>query len=104
VVGGQPGVAYVGWLADDSANGYALYLRPFSIRSGWLSGRVTVSRQYYGNPSVWPGDTFGLSTLPPLRSGKEAHWPRVVVSWGSAVGFTASQDRAAVVAFRPGSS
>jgi len=104
VVGGQPGVAYVGWLADDSANGYALYLRPFSIRTGWLSGRVTVSRQYYGNPSVWPGDTFGLSTLPPLRSGKEAQWPRVVVSWGSAVGFTASQDRATVVAFQPGSS
>jgi photosystem II stability/assembly factor-like uncharacterized protein len=43
VVGGKAGVAYVGWLADDSPAGYALYLRAFSIRTGWLSGPVKVS-------------------------------------------------------------
>jgi hypothetical protein len=102
VAGGQPGVAYVGWLADDTASGYALYLRPFSMRTGWLSGPVRVSGTY-GNPSIWPGDTFGLSTLPPLAAGPQAHWPRVMVSWGSAVGgpTALAQDRAAVVAFRP---
>jgi hypothetical protein len=102
VAGGQPGVAYVGWLADDSPSGYALYLRAFSMRTGWLSPPVRVSGTY-GNPFVWPGDTFGLSTLPPLATGPQAHWPRVMVSWGSAVGgLTAlSQDRAAVVTFRP---
>jgi len=103
VVGGQPGVAFVGWLTDASPSGYALYLRAFSMRTGWLSAPVRVSRTD-GNPSVWPGDTFGLSTLPPLRSGSEAHWPRVVVSWGSAVGGATAlaQDRAAVVTFQPG--
>jgi hypothetical protein len=102
VVGGQPGVAYVGWLADGTSSGYALYLRAFSIRTGWLTRLITVSRAY-GNPSTWPGDTFGLSTLPPLAWGRRAHWPRVVVSWGSAVGGASAlaQDRAAVVSFQP---
>lgn len=105
VAGGQPGVAYVGWLADGSRSGYALYLRQFSIRTGWLGPPVKVSGAY-GNPSIWPGDTFGLSILPPLAAGPEAHWPRVVVSWGGAVGGRSalSQARAAVVAFRPHSS
>ena len=105
VAAGQPGVAYVGWLADDTSSGYALYLRAFSIRTGWLTRRVTVSRAY-GNPSIWPGDTFGLSTLPPLARGPQAHWPRVVVSWGSAVGGARAlaQDRAAVVSFQPRST
>jgi hypothetical protein len=104
VVGGQPGVAYVGWLADGSPSGYALYLRAFSIRTGWLSRRITVSRAY-GNASIWPGDTFGLSSLPPLGAGPKAHWPRVVVSWGSAIGGAGAlaQDRAAVVSFQPSS-
>jgi hypothetical protein len=105
VAGGQPGVAYVGWLTNDSPSGYALYLRAFSIRAGWLSAPIRVSRAY-GNPSIWPGDTFGISTLPPLPAGPEAHWPRVVVSWGSAVGGSSAlaQDRVAVVSFQPQSS
>jgi len=105
VAAGEPGVAYVGWLADDSASGYALYVRPFSIKAGWLSERVRVSRAY-GNSAIWPGDTFGLSTLAPVSTGPHAHWPRVVVSWGSAVGGlrALAQDRAAVITFRPGSS
>jgi hypothetical protein len=75
VAGGQPGIAYVAWLADNAAAGYAEYLRPFSLRHGWLSGPVMVSRQY-GNVKIWPGDTFGISALPGAR---------VALSWGSAV-------------------
>jgi hypothetical protein len=76
VAGGRPGIAYVAWLADNAPGGYAEYLRPFSLRHGWLSGPVAVSRQY-GDPSIWPGDTFGISVLPGAR---------VALSWGSAVG------------------
>jgi hypothetical protein len=100
--GAHRGVAYVGWLADNSARGYALYLRPFSVTKGWLSAPIQVSRSF-GNRLVWPGDTFGISVEPAAASGPRAGWPRVVVSWGSAVGGrnTNSQDRAAVVAFPP---
>jgi len=76
VAGGAPGVAYVGWLADNSPRGYAQYLRTFSVTRGWLSGPHLVSRQY-GNASIWPGDTFGISTL----GGNQ-----VMLSWGGAVG------------------
>ena len=101
VVGGSRGIAYVGWLADNSPHGYALYLRPFSIRTGWLSGPIRVSRTF-GNPAVWPGDTFGISLEPALPA--TSAWqlpPAVVVSWGSAVGgkHADSQDRAAIVTF-----
>jgi hypothetical protein len=102
VAGGGHGVAYVGWLADNSSRGYALYLRAFSIRTGWLSAPVRVS-QSYGNSLIWPGDTIGISTEPALHAGPRAGWLRVVVSWGSAVGGAKadSQDRAAVVTFQP---
>src|ERR1039457_3723726 len=62
VVGGSAGIAYVGWLADNSSGGYAEYLRAFSITRGWLSDPVQVSSRF-GDRSVWPGDTFGISTL-----------------------------------------
>jgi hypothetical protein len=86
VAGGRPGTAYVGWLTDSSPQGYALYLREFSIRRGWVSAPVQVSRQF-GNDSIWPGDTFGISVLSGNRG--EGRWlggQRVAVSWGSAVG------------------
>jgi hypothetical protein len=101
VAGGSRGVAYVGWLADNSPRGYALYLRPFSIRKGWLSGPVRVS-QTFGNSAVWPGDTFGISLEPtPSPTSGPPPPPMVVVSWGSGVGgkHADSQDRAAVVTF-----
>jgi hypothetical protein len=75
-IGGEPGIAYVGWLSDSSSAGYAQYLRVFSLRHGWLSAPVRISRQY-GNAAVWPGDTFGISML--------SH-STVMLSWGSAVG------------------
>jgi hypothetical protein len=74
VTGGAAGIAYVGWLSDANPLGYAQYLRAFSITQGWLSAPVQISTQY-GDPSVWPGDTFGISTLSPNQ---------VVLSWGGA--------------------
>jgi hypothetical protein len=85
VAGGAAGIAYVGWLADNSVRGYAEYLRAFSITQGWLSAPVQVSTSF-GDPSVWPGDTFGISTLPPTPgvAGVSDHGS-LVVSWGSAI-------------------
>ena len=58
--GAGPGIADIAWQADNSPQGYATYLRPFSIRHGWLAPVTQVSSQY-GNPAIWPGDTFGIS-------------------------------------------
>ena len=85
VAGGGPGTAYAGWLSDNSPRGFAQYLRPFSVRKGWLSAPVRVSRQF-GAPAVWPGDTIGVSVLPSGRGQ-----PRIMVSWGSAVSRQTSQ-------------
>ena len=76
VVGGGSGIAYVAWLSPSNSQGWALYLRTYSITSGWLSDPFTVSQQY-GSSAIWPGDTFGISTL-----GTNS----LVLSWGSAVG------------------
>lgn len=75
VAGGGSGIAYVGWLSNSNPLGYAQYLRAFSINHGWLSAPFQVSTQF-GASSVWPGDTFGISTLAPGR---------VALSWGGAV-------------------
>lgn len=76
VVGGGSGIAYVAWLSPSNPQGYALYLRTYSITSGWFSDPFTVSTQF-GNSGIWPGDTFGISTL-----GTNS----LMLSWGSAVG------------------
>ncbi len=92
--GEKPGMAYVGWLSNSSPRGYALYLREFSIKRGWLTPPIQVSRQF-GSSSVWPGDTFGIAAFPGT-GGR-----RVAVSWGSAVGgSTDSQIFATVVGFK----
>ena len=81
--GAGSGIADIAWLADNSPQGYATYLRPFSIKDGWLAPVTQVSSQY-GNPAIWPGDTFGIAVLP---GGNGPGAPeRVAVSWGSAVG------------------
>jgi hypothetical protein len=64
---------YVGWQTIVRGKGYATYLRRFSIGKGWTSSARRVSPAY-GNPKVWPGDTFGLSA----KGGS------ALVSWGSA--------------------
>jgi hypothetical protein len=73
VVGGGTGIAYVSWLSNSDPRGYAEYLRAFSVTRGWLSDSVRVSAEF-GDPSVWPGDTTGISTLSPTE---------LVLSWGS---------------------
>jgi BNR/Asp-box repeat len=85
VAGGRPGIAYLGWLSPHSHRGFAQYLRPFSVRRGWLTAPVRVSRKF-GNRNIWPGDTIGISVLP-RGHGR----PRVMVSWGSAVSRQISQ-------------
>jgi hypothetical protein len=87
--GGPPGIAYVGWLSDSSPLGYAQYLRVYQIGRGWLDGPVQVSREF-GAKAGWPGDTFGIATLPGARS--------LVLAWGSAVS-ARSQIFAAPVSF-----
>jgi hypothetical protein len=79
VVGTIRGVADVAWQDDTSPSGYATHLRQFSISRGWVGPAIQVSTQF-GNPTVWPGDTFGLSALP----GGDGNYPstRVVLSWG----------------------
>lgn len=78
VAGGGAGTAYVGWLSNSNPQGYAQYLRAFSINRGWLTAPFQVSTKF-GESSVWPGDTFGISTLSANQ---------VVLSWGSAVAST----------------
>jgi hypothetical protein len=74
VAGGPPGIAHVAWLSNPRPGGYAAFLRSFSIAHSWLSPPRRISRQF-GDPHVWPGDTFGISTLSPSD---------IVLSWGSA--------------------
>jgi hypothetical protein len=83
VAGGGPGTAYVGWLSPSNRSGYAQYMRPFSLAMGWLSAPVQVSTRY-GSPSVWPGDTFGISILSPAN---------VMLSWGSATPATGKKSQ-----------
>jgi hypothetical protein len=85
--GAGPGIAEIAWQSDNSPQGYATYLRPFSIKDGWLAPVTQVSSQY-GDPAIWPGDTFGIS-VPPEGVGPGAP-QQVDLSWGSAVG--GSQD------------
>jgi hypothetical protein len=79
VAGGGRGIAYVAWQTDTPQAGYATYLRPYSLTNGWLSPAIKVSPQY-GNSKIWPGDTFGIATLPGATPA------RLALSWGSAVG------------------
>jgi hypothetical protein len=74
--GGQSGVAYVAWQTSAPKQGYATYLRPFSVNTGWLGPAIQVSTGY-GKAAIWPGDTFGISVLPDGR---------ISLTWGSAVG------------------
>jgi hypothetical protein len=87
VVGGPSGTAYVAWQTSAPSQGYATYLQTFSTSAG-LMGTPTQISTSYGNPSVWPGDTFGLATLP---SGQ------IALSWGSANGTSSTSEIYATV-------
>jgi hypothetical protein len=80
--GAGAGVADIAWLSDNAPQGYATYLRRFSIAHGWL-GPVTQVSSQYGARAIWPGDTFGIS-VPSDANGVDAA-DQVVLSWGSAV-------------------
>jgi len=95
--GAGPGIADIAWQSDNSPQGYATYLRPFSIRHGWLAPVKRVSRQY-GNPAIWPGDTFGISVLPGRHGPGTPE--NAVLSWGSAVSGSKNSEIYATVAGR----
>jgi hypothetical protein len=86
VAGGGPGIAYVSWLTDVSG-AYQLFVRPYSITTGWLTAPILVSAQS-GDVSVWPGDTTGINTLTDTK---------VILSWGSGV-LVNNQPRAQIFA------
>jgi BNR repeat-like domain len=65
---------YVGWQTVVRRKGYATFLRRLAVGKGWTAPARRVSPAY-GNPEIWPGDTFGLST----KNGA------ALLSWGSAV-------------------
>lgn len=102
VLGGAPGIVYVGLLTNGVRCGtvacYAQYLRAFSVGKGWVTPLIRVSAKF-GNRHVWPGDTIGLSLLPGGTPGSQ----RVAVSWGSGIGGRGadSQIWAAVVSHLP---
>jgi hypothetical protein len=73
----------VGWLSSSDPRGYAQYLRTFSLTRGWLSDPLQVSTEF-GDTSVWPGDTFGMSTVSP---------DDLVLSWGGATPSTGKQSQ-----------
>lgn len=72
VTAAGPANVYVGWQTRVPHRGYATYLRRLALATGWTGPARRISRKY-GSKTIWPGDTFGLST-----SGGSA-----VVSWGS---------------------
>ena len=74
VAAAGPGDAYVAWQIPRATRprGYTTYLRRFAVDGGWTGPARRISR-HYGARSVWPGDTFGLST----SNGS------AILSWGS---------------------
>lgn len=64
-------------------------MRPFSITKGWLAATVRVSNRY-GDKTIWPGDTFGLSILPGRHLPLDRQ--RVILSWGSAINRNPNSD------------
>jgi hypothetical protein len=57
-----------------------------------------VKCRQYGNRSIWPGDTFGISVLPGQH--RPGTWGPVALSWGSAVGGSKNSEIYATVAGR----
>jgi hypothetical protein len=83
-VGVGRGMADVAWQTPASTKGYATYVRPFSIAHGWLRPSPLRVSTAYGNPKIWPGDTFGIVALPSTRRMTDG--PPIAVTWGSAIG------------------
>jgi hypothetical protein len=62
-----------------------------------VPGCPQVSTQY-GDPSIWPGDTFGISVFPDWNGGDLPE--HVALSWGSAVGGSQNSEIYAAVVGR----
>lgn len=76
VAPGDNGIAYVGWLTNNSAGGaWGVYIASLDTSTNTVSAPVTVSSML-GDPAWWPGDTLGMAYL---GGGK------VSVSWGAQV-------------------
>jgi hypothetical protein len=100
VVGARPGTAYVAWQTPAAPQGYATYIRPFSIDHGWLAPAPTQVSTQYGDPTLWPGDTFGIATID--TAAQTPIGPTAVLSWGSAVnGQPASEIFSSIVSLGP---
>ncbi|HET6210773.1 MAG TPA: hypothetical protein VFD94_10345 [Jatrophihabitans sp.] len=87
VTGGPAGTAYLAWQTNAPSQGYATYLQTYTRAAGLIGSPVQISTAY-GNPNVWPGDTFGLATLP----GNQ-----LALSWGSANGTSGTSEIYATV-------
>jgi hypothetical protein len=87
VIGGPAGTAYVAWQTSAPSQGYATYLQTYTTAGGLIGSPAQISTAY-GNPNVWPGDTFGLATLPGNL---------VALSWGSANGTSGTSEIYATV-------
>jgi hypothetical protein len=76
------GMVDVAWQTP-GPDGYATFVRPYSLAKGWLtSAPVQVSMQY-GSSTVWPGDTFGIEAMP-TRAVEPFGMP-IAMTWGSDV-------------------
>jgi hypothetical protein len=94
VIAAGPGDVFVAWQTPNTPEGYATFLRRFSLSREWTTPANKISPAY-GDPTIWPGDTFGLSTLQGIV-------PAVVLSWGSAIhGNPVSEIYSSVVTLPP---
>ena len=85
-----PRDVYVGWQTPVRRKGYATFLRRLSVGGGWTGPARKISAGY-GDATIWPGDTFGLST----RGGS------ALASWGSAIGKAKTSEIYATVVTLP---
>lgn len=76
------GIVDVAWQTLTASQGFATYLRPYSIAGGWLTAAPMRVSTAYGSPTIWPGDTLGIVALP--AGTRTAHGLPVAISWGSA--------------------
>jgi hypothetical protein len=76
------GIVDVAWQTLSATQGFATYLRPFSISGGWLTPLPMRVSTAYGSPTIWPGDTLGIVALP--TGTRTSHGLPVAISWGSA--------------------
>ena len=74
VAAGEDGIAYVGWLTNNTSSGaWGVYVGVLSTSTNTVTQVVSVSPRL-GDPSQWPGDTLGMGYL---GGGK------VSLAWGA---------------------